>query len=458
MSTPLDVIILAAGQGKRMYSALPKVLHTLAGKALLGHVIDVARTLSPRSLHVVYGHGGEQVRAAFADERVQWVHQSEQLGTGHAVMQAMPGINDDGTVLVLYGDIPLLRPDSLRGLIQIAAGDTLAVLTAELPEPASYGRIIRDATGRIARIVERKDATPEEATVTEINTGILAVPASRLRRWLSRLNNRNAQREYYLTDIVAMAVADGVAAEALGAQTAWEFLGINSKQELADVERIHQRNIANELLERGVTLRDPTRLDVRGRLTCGRDVIIDVNVIFEGEVHLADGVKIGPNNVIRNATIGAASEIYANCVIEDATVAAGCRIGPFARLRPGSVLKEGAHVGNFVEIKNSELGVGSKANHLAYIGDATVGNDVNVGAGTITCNYDGANKHRTTIGDRAFIGSNTALVAPVTVGADATIGAGSVISKDAPAGELTVARARQLTIPGWRRPQKKPKA
>ena len=456
MTTALEVIILAAGQGKRMYSALPKVLHALAGQPLLGRVIATAQTLSPKAIHVVYGHGGDQVRAAFAGASLQWTQQAEQLGTGHAVQQAIPAISADSNVLVLYGDVPLIRADTLKDLISQTGASRLALLTAELPDPRGYGRIIRNA-GKVARIVEQKDATPEQAAVREINTGILAAPAAKLRTWLARLQNNNAQREYYLTDVIAMAVAEGVEIVTRHPSAVWEILGVNSKKDLADLERTHQKNIANALLEQGVTLRDPSRIDVRGELRCGRDVVIDVNVVFEGKVTLADRVKIGPNNFIRDAVIGAATEIQPNCVIEESDVGGDCRIGPFARLRPGTRLADHAHVGNFVEIKKSEIGPGSKVNHLSYVGDSTVGRDVNIGAGTITCNYDGANKHQTIIGDNAFIGSNTALVAPVTVGAGATIGAGSVINKDAPPGELTLTRSSQKTISGWQRPQKKPK-
>jgi bifunctional UDP-N-acetylglucosamine pyrophosphorylase / glucosamine-1-phosphate N-acetyltransferase len=456
MSAALEVVILAAGQGKRMHSALPKVLHHLAGRPLLGHVIAAAQRLSPRAIHVVYGHGGEQVRAAFGATPLRWINQAEQLGTGHALRQALPGVAGDATVLVLYGDVPLIRPDTLQDLISQAGPSRLVLLTAELPDPSGYGRIVRRA-GKVVRIVEQKDATPEQAAVREINTGILAAPAARLDPWLARLQNRNAQREYYLTDVIAMAVADGVEIVTRQPRVPSEILGVNSKRELADLERTHQNDVAARLLEQGVTLRDPARLDVRGDLTCGRDVVIDVNVVIEGTVALGDNVRIGPNSVIRDAAIGAGTDIQPNCVIEEAEIGRDCRIGPFARLRPGTRVADRAHVGNFVEIKKSEIGEGSKVNHLSYVGDCSVGRDVNIGAGTITCNYDGANKHPTIIGDRAFIGSNTALVAPVTVGAGATIGAGSVINKDAPAGELTLTRSPQRTVTGWQRPQKRPK-
>lgn len=458
MPAPLEVIILAAGQGKRMYSDTPKVLHALAGRPLLAHVLDTARALKPTAIHVVYGHGGEQVRAAFVREAdVNWAHQAEQKGTGHAVAQAMPRVAAQAVVLVLYGDVPLIRPQTLQELLG-AAGNGLALLTAELDNPAGYGRILRDPGGRVTRIVESKDAGPAEAAVREVNTGFLAAPAGKLGKWLAGLRNHNAQGEYYLTDIIAMAVADRVPIATRAPRDVCEILGVNSKQELAHVERLHQKQQAERLMSQGVTLRDPARLDVRGELRCGRDVVIDVNVVFEGKVVLGDRVQVGPNNVLRNCSVGAGSVIHPNCVIEDAAIGADCRIGPFARIRPETKLADHVHVGNFVEVKKSEVGEGSKMNHLSYIGDATIGSRVNIGAGTITCNYDGANKHRTVIGDDVFVGSNTALVAPVTVGAGATIGAGSVITRDAPAGELTLTRAEQKTRAGWKRPVKKAKS
>lgn len=456
MPNNLDIIILAAGQGKRMLSWQAKVLHPLAGRLLLAHVLATAQALSPRAIHVVYGHGGEQVRAAFANEnKINWVHQAEPLGTGHAVQQALPACAEDSQVLVLYGDVPLIRAETLQNLLAQAPASSLGLLTAILSNPYGYGRIIRHPLGNVERIVEQKDATPEEAAVREINTGILIASAARLREWLDRVENRNSQREYYLTDIVRLAVADDVGVVTHQPEAIWEIQGVNSKQELADVERIYQNNYAKQLLEQGVTLRDPARLDVRGDLVCGRDVVIDVNVIFEGKVQLADGVKIGPNNVIRDTIIGAATEVLPNCVIEETAIGAGCRIGPFARLRPGTQLADHVHVGNFVEIKKSEIGTGSKANHLTYIGDTTVGSQVNIGAGTITCNYDGANKHQTVIGDNVFVGSNTALVAPVAVGNGATIGAGSVITHDVLDNELAIARGEQRGVKGWKRPVKR---
>lgn len=440
-----------------MYSDRPKVLHHLAGRPLLAHVLASAQALQPTVVHVVYGHGGDQVRRDLAAAKVNWVQQAQQKGTGHAVAQAMPQVADQALVLVLYGDVPLIRPQTLQNLLASAGPNSLALLTAELPEPGAYGRIIRDQTGKVKRIVESKDASPTEAAVREVNTGFMAAPAARLKKWLAALRNNNAQGEYYLTDIIAMAVADGVTIETRAPQDLSEIFGVNSKQELAQLERIHQQQQAERLMSQGVTLRDPARLDVRGELTCGRDVVIDVNVIFEGKVTLGDRVQVGPNNVIRDCTIGNDSIIHPNCVLEQAAIGADCRIGPFARIRPETKLAAHVHVGNFVEVKKSEVGEGSKMNHLSYIGDTSVGREVNIGAGTITCNYDGANKHRTVIGDKVFVGSNTALVAPVTVGAGATIGAGSVITKTAPPDELTLTRAPQMTKPGWKRPVKKSK-
>jgi bifunctional UDP-N-acetylglucosamine pyrophosphorylase / glucosamine-1-phosphate N-acetyltransferase len=453
----LHVVILAAGQGTRMKSAHPKVLQPLAGRPLLAHVLGRALGLGAHATHVVYGHGGDAVPAAFPDADVRWVLQAEQLGTGHAVAQAMPGIPDDATVLVLYGDVPLIEAATLRPLVEAARAGRFALLGVRLEDPTGYGRIIRDAGGRVVRIVEQKDASSSELAVTEVNTGIVAAPAGRLRAWLAGLSNANAQGEYYLTDVVASAVADGVAVEAMLAPTVAEVLGINDRAQLASLETALRARITTELMAAGVTLVDPARVDVRGRLDCGRDVIIDVNAVFEGVVELGDNVSIGPNVVIRNSRLGAGCVVLPNSLIEGADVGPGCELGPFARLRPGAELARGVKIGNFVEVKKSRIGVGSKVNHLSYIGDAEIGTRVNVGAGTITCNYDGANKHVTVVGDDAFIGSNTALVAPVEVGAGATIGAGSTISKDAPGGELTVARGKQVTVRGWKRPVKKPK-
>ena len=449
----MNIVILAAGQGKRMHSNLPKVLHPLAGKALVSHVIDTARSLLPQSLCVVYGHGGEVVRNALAAPDLAWALQEPQLGTGHAVQQALPHLDGQGTTLVLYGDVPLTSADTLKRLLH-AAQDALAILTVELADPSGYGRIVRNASGQVVRIVEQKDATAEERTIREINTGIMAMPTARLGDWLSRLSNNNAQREYYLTDIVGMAVAEGLPVRTAHPQHEWEVLGVNSKVQLAELERIHQRGTAERLMEQGVRLADPARLDVRGEIVCGRDVFIDVNCVFEGRVELSDAVEIGPNCVIKDARIGAGARIAAFTHIEDAIVGPDGQIGPYARLRPGTELAEDVHVGNFVEIKKSTIAAHSKANHLAYIGDATIGSRVNVGAGTITCNYDGANKHRTIIEDDAFIGSDTQLVAPVTVGKGATLGAGTTLTKDAPAGSLVISRARQTSIADWKRPKK----
>ncbi len=449
----MNVVILAAGMGKRMQSDLPKVLHALAGKPLLSHVIDTARSLSPTRCCVIYGHGGDAVPSRLAADDLQFVLQQPQLGTGHAVMQALPCLDDSQPTLVLYGDVPLTSAMTLRTLAERAGSDRLAVLTVEFDDPTGYGRIVRD-NGRIVRIVEQKDANESERAIREVNTGILIAPTRALKSWLARLSNDNAQKEYYLTDIIAMAVKDGVAVESAQPAHAWETLGVNSKVQLAELERIHQRNVAHALLERGVTLADPARIDVRGELVCGRDVEIDVGCVFEGRVELADGVKIGAHCVLRNAQVGKGTAIKPFSHIEEASIGSAAQIGPYARLRPGTALGDEVHVGNFVEVKNSSFGAQSKANHLAYVGDATVGARVNIGAGAITCNYDGANKHRTVIGDDAFIGSDTQLVAPVTVGRGATLGAGTTLTKDAPPDALTVSRAKQVTIAGWQRPAK----
>jgi bifunctional UDP-N-acetylglucosamine pyrophosphorylase/glucosamine-1-phosphate N-acetyltransferase len=452
---PLTVVILAAGQGKRMNSGLPKVLQPLAGRPLLRHVLDAARELQPAALHVVYGHGGEQVQAAFRDEPVAWALQAEQKGTGHAVMQAMPAISDDHLVLVLYGDVPLLRASTLRTLVALAGTGALALLTVQLADPAGYGRIVRDARGSVKSIVEEKDATAAQQRITEGNTGVMALPAHRLRAWLAALKSDNAQGEYYLTDVVAMAVKARVPVRPLTALQESEVLGVNDRTQLAQLEGVLRARHAQEALRAGATLADPSRFDQRGTLELGRDVFIDVNAVFEGRVVLGDRVRIGPNCLLRDVSIGADTQVNANCVLERSEVGAGCHVGPFARLRPGNVLADGAHIGNFVEVKNSRIGKGSKANHLTYLGDADVGEGVNVGAGTITCNYDGANKSRTVIGDHVFIGSGNMLVAPVTIGANATTGAGSTITRDAPEGKLTLARGRQVTIEGWQRPARK---
>jgi bifunctional UDP-N-acetylglucosamine pyrophosphorylase/glucosamine-1-phosphate N-acetyltransferase len=434
-------------------------LHPLAGKPLLGHVLDTARAIGATKICVVYGHGGEQVRAALDAPDLTWVKQEPQLGTGHAVLQAMPqfvAVSPAPTLqtLVLYGDVPLIRAATLKRLIDAAGSGSLALLTAHLENPQGYGRIVR-VDGAVKHIVEEKDADDAERAIREINTGILVAPTAALARWLPTLGNRNAQGEYYLTDIVALAVAEGMPVVTAHPDAAWETEGINSKLQLAALERVHQRNVAEYLMEAGITLSDPARLDVRGELKCGRDVSIDVNCVFEGHVELADNVAIGANCVLKNCRIGSGTRIAPFCHIEDAVVGADSIIGPYARLRPGTELGSGVHIGNFVEVKNSTIADSSKANHLAYIGDATIGRRVNVGAGTITCNYDGANKHRTVIEDDVFIGSDTQLIAPVTVGRGATIGAGTTLSKDAPPDQLTVSRAKQASIPGWKRPVKK---
>ncbi|GJI97387.1 bifunctional protein GlmU [Duganella caerulea] len=444
--------------GKRMQSALPKVLHPLAGKPLLSHVLDTARSLSASQLCVIYGHGGAAVLEMLAaqPEKVATALQEPQLGTGHAVMQALPELDDSAATLILYGDVPLTTAASLQALVDVAGNDKLGILTVVQDNPFGLGRIVRE-NGEIVRIVEQKDANEAERAIKEINSGIMVVPTARLKQWLGALKNNNAQGEYYLTDIVAMAVADGVPVVSAQPSAQWEVAGVNSKVQLAELERIHQANIALKLLEQGVTLMDPARIDVRGELVCGRDVTIDVGCVFEGKVELADGVRIGPHCVIVNSRILAGAQIKPFCHIEEAVVGEVSIIGPYARLRPGTVLAEDVHVGNFVEIKNGQVAAHSKANHLAYIGDATIGSRVNIGAGTITCNYDGANKFRTVIEDDAFIGSDSQLVAPVTVGKGATLGAGTTLTKDAPAGKLTISRARQITVENWSRPVKKPK-
>ncbi|MYM95164.1 bifunctional UDP-N-acetylglucosamine diphosphorylase/glucosamine-1-phosphate N-acetyltransferase GlmU [Duganella vulcania] len=454
----MNVVILAAGMGKRMQSALPKVLHPLAGKPLLSHVLDTARSLSASQLCVIYGHGGAAVLEMLAaqPEKVATALQEPQLGTGHAVMQALPELDDSAATLILYGDVPLTTAASLQALVDVAGKDKLGILTVVQDDPFGLGRIVRE-NGEIVRIVEQKDANEAERAIKEINSGIMVVPTARLKQWLGALKNNNAQGEYYLTDIVAMAVADGVPVVSAQPSAQWEVAGVNSKVQLAELERIHQANIALKLLEQGVTLMDPARIDVRGELVCGRDVTIDVGCVFEGKVELADGVRVGPHCVIVNSRILAGAQIKPFCHIEEAVVGEVSIIGPYARLRPGTVLAEDVHVGNFVEIKNGQVAAHSKANHLAYIGDATIGSRVNIGAGTITCNYDGANKFRTVIEDDAFIGSDSQLVAPVTVGKGATLGAGTTLTKDAPAGKLTISRARQLTVENWSRPVKKPK-
>ncbi|MCC6609045.1 MAG: bifunctional UDP-N-acetylglucosamine diphosphorylase/glucosamine-1-phosphate N-acetyltransferase GlmU [Burkholderiales bacterium] len=449
----MNVVILAAGQGKRMHSDVPKVLHRLAGRTLLAHVLATARSLAPRRIVVVYGHGGEQVRSAIGDDDLRWVRQEPQLGTGHALQHALPELDRSAPTLVLYGDVPLTRRTTLASL-RDAAGDGVALLTVELDDPTGYGRIVRRGE-QVVRIVEQKDASAGERAIREVNTGLMVLPTGRLAGWLARLGNENAQSEYYLTDVVAAAVADGVPVRAVQPPAAWETLGVNSKAQLAALERIYQRGIAEQLLEAGVTLADPARIDVRGTLACGRDVAIDVNCVFEGAVELGDRVNIGASCVLRDVRIAAGTRVEPFCHIDDAEIGRNCRIGPYARIRPATRLAEDVHIGNFVEVKASEIGAGSKANHLAYVGDSSVGRNVNVGAGTITCNYDGANKHRTVIEDDVFIGSDTQLVAPVRVGRGATLGAGTTLVNDAPEGQLTMSRAKQMSVPGWKRPVKR---
>ena len=450
----LSVVILAAGQGKRMNSDLPKVLQPLAGRPLLQHVIDTATDLRPTNIYVVYGHGGVLVQAAFAHEHIEWILQADQLGTGHAVMQAMCVIPDDHTVLVLYGDVPLIRAATLTKLVAAADEGALSLLSVNLDDATGYGRIIRDGAGHVSAIVEQKDASPEQLQIREVNSGLMAAPAGRLREWLLGLGRNNAQREYYLTDVVAGAVLAGDRVEAIRCANAAEVVGVNDKIQLAQVEALYRRERADELMLAGATLADPARIDIRGDVKVGRDVFIDVNAVLIGSVRLGKGVKIGPNCVISNSEIGADTEVFANSVIDRASVAENCRIGPFARVRPETILHHDVHIGNFVEIKSSEIGAGSKANHLTYVGDTRVGSGVNVGAGSITCNYDGQNKWPTTIEDRVFIGSGSMLVAPVRIGAGATIGAGSTITQNAPSGELTLTRAKQTTVAGWKRPRK----
>ena len=450
----LNIVILAAGKGTRMQSVMPKVLHRLAGKALLQHVIDAAKELKPSKVVVVYGYGGDAVPSAFAHEDIIWVEQKEQLGTGHAVLQASPHLDADGTTLILLGDVPLLNQQSCLALLDKTKA--FGLLTVSKQKPAGYGRIVRDANQQILAIVEHKDATDAQRLITEVNTGIIAAANQHLKAWLSRLSNNNAQGEYYLTDIVAMAVADGLTVVGEITHDEASVEGVNSKADLANLERIYQARYAGALMQAGATLADPLRIDVRGSLTIGKDVEIDVGCVFEGKVTLGDGVKIGPYCVIKDSAVGKGTQVAAFTHIDQASVAADCKLGPYARLRPGAEIADLAHVGNFVEIKNSQVGVGSKVNHLSYVGDATIGKNVNIGAGTITCNYDGVNKYRTVIEDDVFIGSDTQLVAPVVIGEGATIAAGSTITKNAPAGQLTFCRAKdQKSIASWKRPVKK---
>ncbi|MGB9331719.1 MAG: bifunctional UDP-N-acetylglucosamine diphosphorylase/glucosamine-1-phosphate N-acetyltransferase GlmU [Steroidobacteraceae bacterium] len=453
----LSVVILAAGEGKRMKAALPKVLQPLAGTPLLKRVIDTARELSPAAICVVYGHGGERVREALQDEPVIWVPQRERLGTGHALLQALPHIPDAHTVLVLYGDVPLIRAQTLRELLALAGPRRVSLLTVKLDEPSGYGRIVRDARGEVRKIVEHQEANRRELTLHECNTGVLACAAGLLKGWLARVKPHNSQGEYYLTDVIALAVKERIAVKPLIAREATEVLGVNDKTQLAQLESTWRARLTRELMLAGVTLADPARLDVRGTLRHGTDVFLDVNVVIEGRVTLGDRVRIGPGCVLRNTEIGADTEVFAHCVIDSAVIGEHCNIGPFARFRPSSTLADSVHIGNFVEVKNSQLGAGSKANHLAYVGDAQLGARVNVGAGTIVANYDGAHKHRTLIADDVHTGSNSVLVAPISVGAGATIGAGSTVTHSVPAGKLTLARARQVTLEEWQRPRKSKK-
>jgi bifunctional UDP-N-acetylglucosamine pyrophosphorylase/glucosamine-1-phosphate N-acetyltransferase len=452
---PLHVVILAAGQGKRMKSRLPKVLHRLAGQTLLEHVATAARRLDPAAIHVVYGHGGARVRDGHPALEVHWVEQREQRGTGHAVEQAMPAIPDDATVLVLYADVPLIDAATLEDTVCASADGSVALITVEVDDPSGYGRIVRGVDGRVIGIVEDGDASDAERAISEINTGILAAHAEKLRGWLARLDENNVQGERYLTDVIAMAVGEGLSVSSVSPLAIEEVLGVNDRSQLAMLERRYQRGQAERLMRDGVTVMDPARLDIRGDVDIGPDVVLDVNVILEGRVVIAEGASVGPNCTIRDAAIGPQTRIFANTVIEQASIGADCNIGPFARIRPGTSLADEVHIGNFVEVKNTRVDRGSKANHLTYLGDAEVGKQVNVGAGTITCNYDGAEKHRTVIEDDVFVGSGVELVAPIVVHAGATIGAGATVTKDVPSGVLTVSRGRQTTIENWNRPRKK---
>ena len=452
----LNIIILAAGLGKRMNSSLPKVLHSLAGKSLLSHVLDTANALLPHRICVVYGHGNDAVRDAIDNNELIWVKQEPQLGTGHALMQALPHLDKKGLTLVLYGDVPLISFETLQKLISASLKGSLGLLTVRLDEPAGYGRIVRDTeANNIIAIVEDKDANIDQQKIKEINTGIMVIPNANLHEWLPKLENKNSQKEYYLTDIVAIAAKAGEKIEAVHPSNNWEVLGVNSKIQLAALERTYQRNYAEKLLEQGVTLTDPSRIDIRGELNCGKDVEVDINCIFEGEVILADRVKIGAHCILKNVKIGAGTTILPFSLIEDADIGKNCRVGPFSRIRPGTNLADEIHIGNFVEIKNSSINSGSKISHLSYIGDATVGKKVNVGAGTITCNYDGINKFQTVIEDDVFIGSDTQLIAPVKITRGSTIGAGSTITMDTLPEKLTLSRSKQRSIPGWKRPTKK---
>lgn len=451
----LNIVILAAGQGKRMKSRLPKVLHKLAGKSLLEHVVDTAKTLNPNNIFIIYGHGGDQVREQLKHLSVTWIEQTQQLGTGHAVAQAIPQIDDNSQVLVLVGDAPLVTSETLQQLIKQTSANSVGMVTVTMPDPTGLGRIVRDTSNHVIAIVEEKDATATQKQIREINSGIIMAPANKLKIWLANLKNNNQQNEYYLTDIMTMAVSDNVTITTVNAATPEEVQGINDRMQLLQLERYYQYQQAKQLMINGVTVLDPQRLDIRGKLDCAPDVTIDINVIIEGNVTIGTGSYIGPNTILRDTNIGENVSIKSNCVIEEANIANDCTIGPFARIRPGTALANEVHVGNFVEVKNSKVAAKSKINHLSYVGDANVGQGVNIGAGTITCNYDGANKHQTIIEDEVLIGSNTALVAPITVGKGATIGAGSTLNKNAPADALTFNRAEARSIPGWKRPVKK---
>ncbi len=455
MTDKLTIVILAAGQGSRMKSTLPKVLHKIGDNALLEHVVLTSNELGASNTLVVYGHGGELVPDTLSHLSVNWIEQSEQLGTGHAVSQAIPDISENDIILVLYGDVPLIKSNTLEKLVAAAKNDTLGLLTVRLEDPAGYGRIVRNSQGQVVRIVEHKDANNVELEINEVNTGFLAAKKVYLSAWLNKLDNKNAQGEFYLTDIIALAVADNLEIKTISVDNAVEVTGINDKIQLANMEREYQLQQAEKLMQHGVTLRDPGRVDVRGDVSVGLDVVIDINVILEGKVKLGDRVNIGAGVVLRDVVIGNDVNIKPYCVLEEATIGVSCQIGPFSRIRPETTLNDDVHVGNFVEIKKSQIDTGSKINHLSYIGDTVMGSKVNIGAGTITCNYDGANKHQTTIGNNVFVGSDTQFIAPVKVGDGATIAAGSTITSEAPANELTLNRSKQTTIKGWRRPKKK---
>ena len=451
----LNIVILAAGEGKRMRSSLPKVLHTLAGRSFLMHVTNTARLLSPDKICIVIGHGGGIVKQSIAGDDLTWVLQPQQLGTGHALMQALPHLDRDGLTLILYGDVPLISTQTLRELIAKAEEKYCVLLTAEVENPFGYGRIVRNPETRaIKAIVEQKDTNTEEQEIHEINTGIMLVPNDYLHNWLPKIENKNTQHEYYLTDVIALSVQQGIQVQSSQAKNLWEVMGINNKSQLAELERVYQTHCADELLHLGVSLIDPSRIDIRGELVCGSDVEIDIGCIFEGMVKLGGSVKVGAHCILKNVKVDANTTILPYSMIEDAEIGENCKIGPYARIRPGTKLSNKVHIGNFVEVKNSQIALGSKANHLSYIGDSIVGKNVNIGAGTITCNYDGANKHQTIVEDDVFIGSDTQLIAPVRISKGSTIGAGSTITKDAPEGQLTLSRSKQLSITGWKRPQK----